>query len=339
MSTSKEKTLVLHVDPRAPEAAIIARAADVLRRGGLVVFPTETVYGLGAHARDREAVERIFAAKGRPANNPLIVHAADESAARALAQTWPEAAARLAQRFWPGPLTLVVPKSDGVPDVVTAGGPTVALRVPAHPVALALLREAGIPLAAPSANRSTRLSPTRAEHVLRGLEGRIDMLLDAGPTPGGIESTVLDVTTSPPRLLRPGLVTPREIEAIVGPIQMAESVKAEPVQPQRSPGFSGKHYAPRTPLECPIDSAARVAELLAAGRRVGWLTFSQLGAAHGNLIVEIMPSAPESYAARLYDALHRLDSQNLDYIIVTRPPSEPEWLAIHDRLRRAAGRD
>src|SRR5262249_11514941 len=225
------------------------QAAEILRRGGLVAFPPESVYGLGAHALDREAVERIFAAKGRPATNPLIVHAADESAARALARAWPDAAMRLAQRFWPGPLTLVVPKAEAVPDIVTAGGTTVALRVPVHPVALALLREAGIPLAAPSANRSTQVSPTRAEHVLRGLDGRIDVLLDAGPTPGGIESTVLDVTTSPPRLLRPGLVTPREIEAIIGPIEFAQSMKAEAGQPQRSPGISGKHYAPRTPLE------------------------------------------------------------------------------------------
>src|SRR5262249_3356268 len=179
--------------------------------------------GLGGEGVDGEGGERIFAAKGRPATNPLIVHAADEAAARALAPAWPEAAGRLVQRFWPGPLTLVVAKSDAVPDIVTAGGPTGALRVPAHPVALALLHEVGLPLAAPSANRSTRLSPTRAEHVLGGLEGRIDMLLDAGPTPGGIESTVLDVTTSPPRVLRPGLVTLGEIEAIVGPIQVAES--------------------------------------------------------------------------------------------------------------------
>jgi L-threonylcarbamoyladenylate synthase len=332
------KTVVLHLDPRAADAAIIARAAEILRRGGLVAFPTETVYGLGAHALDQEAVGRIFIAKGRPAYNPLIVHVPDESAARVLAQAWPDAAARLAQRFWPGPLTLVVPKADAVPDVVTAGGPTVALRAPAHPVALALLREAGIPLAAPSANRSTRLSPTRAEHVLGGLEGRIDMVLDAGPTPGGIESTVLDVTTSPPRVLRPGLITPGEIEAVIGTIQVAESAKSETAQPQRSPGRLGKHYAPRTPLECPTDSAARVAVLLAAGRRVGWLTFSQLAApARSNLICEVMPSEPVAYAARLYDALHRLDGQNLDHIIVTQPPADADWLAIHDRLRRAAG--
>jgi L-threonylcarbamoyladenylate synthase len=334
------KTVVLELDPRAPDASILARAAEILRRGGLVAFPTETVYGVGAHALDREAVDRIFAAKGRPATNPLIVHVADESAARALARAWPDAAARLAQKFWPGPLTLVVAKTDAVPDVVTAGGATVALRVPAHPVALALLREAGMPLAAPSANLSTRLSPTRAEHVLRGLEGRIDMLLDAGPTPGGIESTVLDVTTSPPRVLRPGLVTPGDIEAIVGAVQVAQSAKIEASQPQRSPGQSGKHYAPRTPLECPADSAARVAELLAAGRRVGWLTFSRPQApADKNLVCEALPSNPVAYAARLYDALHRLDTQDLDYIIVTRPPPEAEWLAIHDRLRRAAGLD
>ncbi|HZY90824.1 MAG TPA: L-threonylcarbamoyladenylate synthase, partial [Gemmataceae bacterium] len=176
------QTEVLAIDPNAPDPAVIARAAAALRAGGLVAFPTETVYGLGANALDAAAVDRIFAAKGRPAHNPLIVHVADEAAARAVAGEWPATASRLAARFWPGPLTLVVPKAAAVPAVVTAGGPTVAVRVSAHPVALALLRAAGVPVAAPSANRSAQLSPTRAEHILRGLAGRIDLVLDGGPT-------------------------------------------------------------------------------------------------------------------------------------------------------------
>src|SRR5438270_2167933 len=181
-------TEVLPVSAEAPAADVIARAARVLRAGGLVAFPTETVYGLGANALDAVAVARIFAAKGRPANNPLIVHVAAIDAARDLTAAWPESAARLAERFWPGPLTLVLPRAGRVPDIVTASGPTVAVRVPAHPVALALLRAAALPIAAPSANRSTSLSPTTAEHVRRGLDGRIDLLLDAGPTAGGLES-------------------------------------------------------------------------------------------------------------------------------------------------------
>src|SRR5437660_12869477 len=177
------------------EPAAIAEAAAVLRRGGLVAFPTETVYGLGGNALDPAAVARIFAAKGRPATNPVIVHVADAAGVPLVAAAWPDPAARLAARFWPGPLTLVLPRRPEVPDVVTAAGPTVAVRVPAHPVARALLRAAGVPVAAPSANRSSELSPTTAEHVLRGLGGRIDLILDAGPCPGGIESTVLDLTS------------------------------------------------------------------------------------------------------------------------------------------------
>ena len=212
------QTEVVVVDAQAPQADRIARAAAVLRCGGLVAFPTETVYGLGALALDAGAVGRIFAAKGRPTNNPVIVHVADIAAAVEIAAAWPDAAELLARRFWPGPLTLVVPRGDAVPDIATAGGSTVAIRVPVHPVALALLRAVAAPVAAPSANRSSELSPTRAGHVLRGLDGRIDMVLDGGPTTGGIESTVLNVTTSPPRLLRPGLIGPAELEAVIGPI-------------------------------------------------------------------------------------------------------------------------
>src|SRR4051794_29437194 len=241
-------TPVLLIDPNAIDAGPIAQAADVLRRGGLVAFPTETVYGLGANALDAEAVRRIFEAKGRPANNPIIIHVADVEQARQLVAGWPSEAERLAARFWPGPLTLVLPRRDVVPDLVTAGGSTVAIRVPAHPVALALIRAAGMPIAAPSANRSTQLSPTRAEHVLHTMRGRIDLVLDPGPTSGGLESTVLDLTTSPPRLLRPGLVTRSEVEAIIGPIVLSSTAPLGAVS-LPSPGMLPRHYAPRTPLE------------------------------------------------------------------------------------------
>jgi L-threonylcarbamoyladenylate synthase len=330
------ETQVLAVDPNAPDPAVLARAAAVLRGGGLVAFPTETVYGLGANALDAVAVGRIFTAKGRPAHNPLIVHVADEAAARAVVAEWPEAAARLAALFWPGPLTLVVPKAAAVPDVVTAGGPTVAVRVPSHPVALALLRSAGVPVAAPSANRSARLSPTRAEHVQRGLAGRIDLILDGGPTAGGIESTVLDVSSTRPRLLRPGLVEPAALEAVIGPILPPPKAPTGPA-PLPAPGLLPRHYAPRTPLECVEGSGReRVQELAAEGRRVGWLTFGPPeGAPPSRATVISLPAEPPGYAAGLYAALHALDELGLDRIVVGLPPDTGPWLAVRDRLRRA----
>jgi L-threonylcarbamoyladenylate synthase len=333
-------TEVIPVNPEAPAAEAISRAAEVLRRGGLVAFPTETVYGLGAAALDPDAVARVFEAKGRPATNPLIVHVTGAEEARALTTSWPEAAARLAARFWPGPLTLVLPRSARVPDLVTAGGPTVAVRVPAHPVALALLRAAALPVAAPSANRSTGLSPTLAEHVLRGLGGRIDLILDGGPTAGGLESTVLDVTTDPPRLLRPGLVTPAEIEAEIGPILRPGQQRADHAgPPPRSPGLLRRHYAPGTPLECVSeDGGKRVEELLLGGLRVGWVTFgpAQRDQRPG-LVMIALPREPAAYRAGLYAALHALDASGVDRIVVTLPPQTEEWLAVHDRLRRASG--
>ncbi len=312
----------------------------MVRAGGLVVFPTETVYGLGANALDAAAVKGIFTAKGRPANNPVIVHVADVDRVREVAASWPDSAALLADRFWPGPLTLVLPRCERLPDAVTAGGPTVAVRIPAHPVALALLHAASLPIAAPSANRSTELSPTRAEHVLRGLDGRIDVLLDGGQTAGGIESTVLDLTAQPPRLLRPGLIGVAALEAIVGPVMRERALTAaapNESQPLRSPGLMPRHYAPRTPLECVEgNGAARVASLLAEGRRVGWVTFSDSPNPYPEVMARRLPSDPAGYAARLYAVLHELDVAGLDRIVVTLPPHGDEWLAVRDRLQRAA---
>jgi L-threonylcarbamoyladenylate synthase len=309
----------------------------VLRGGGLVAFPTETVYGLGANALDAEAVAGIFRAKGRPANNPLIVHVADVSGVPAIAAAWPETAAELARRFWPGPLTLVLPRTPRVPDVVTGGGPTVAVRIPSHPVALALLGAAAVPLAAPSANRSGLLSPTRPDHVLLGLDGRIDLLLDAGPTPGGLESTVLDLTASPPRLLRPGLVSRPELEDVLGPLEpLGTDVLPEQSTPA-SPGMLGRHYAPRTPLECvTADARGRIEELLQAGLRVGWLRRGSVSMPKMGVICESLADDPAGYAAELYAALHRLDQLGLDRIIVDLPPEDDAWTAVRDRLRRAS---
>jgi L-threonylcarbamoyladenylate synthase len=339
------KTQVITVDPLVPSPSAIDQAAAVLKAGGLVSFPTETVYGLGADALNPDAVGRIFAAKGRPAENPVIVHVADLADVPRVAAEWPSVAAELAARFWPGPLSFVVFKHPSVPGIVTAGGPTVAVRAPAHPVARALIRAAGTPIAAPSANASTHLSATRAEHVLRGLDGRIDLLLDGGPTAGGLESTVLDVTVSPPRLLRPGLVTPSEIEAVIGRIDGAEARNsadaprdANPAAPLRSPGLLARHYAPRVPLECvPVEDNERIRRLCREHRRIGWLAFGRSGfeEASGMFVIE-MPREAGAYAAQLYAALHTLEAAEVERIVVTLPPEGDGWLAIRDRLSRAS---
>ncbi|HXD86662.1 MAG TPA: L-threonylcarbamoyladenylate synthase [Urbifossiella sp.] len=331
-------TEVLSVDAAQPDPAAIRRAAAVLRRGGLVAFPTETVYGLGANSLDAAAVLAIFAVKGRPATNPVIVHVADPGDVSRVAATWPDKAAALANRFWPGPLTIVVSKRAEVPDVVTAGGPTVAIRCPAHPVARALIRASGVPLAAPSANRSTELSPTRAEHVLSGLDGRIDLLLDAGACSGGLESTVVDAAGERIRLLRHGLIGIPQLERIVGPVEVASEMPGI----ARSPGQMEKHYSPRTELRL-VEGAALVDDLLEAahaGKRVGSVMFHGEGfwperAASQHIS---LPAEPGQAAALLYDALHRLDGAGLDLILVEVPPEGPEWAAIRDRLTRAAAR-
>jgi L-threonylcarbamoyladenylate synthase len=312
----------------------IARAAEVLRGGGLVAFPTETVYGLGANALDAAAVARIFEAKGRPANNPLIVHIGDATQVGQVVADWPNIAETLAKHFWPGPLTLVLPKRPEVPSIVTAGGATVAVRIPAHPVALALLRGAGVPVAAPSANRSSQLSPTCAEHVRRSLDGRLDVILDGGPTPGGIESTVLDLTTIPPRLLRPGLLQIAEIEAVIGAVQRHGMSVSEMALP--SPGMLPRHYAPRTPLICVEENERQALDaLLETEQRIGLLTFRSTTAPKGG-VVYALRNDPVAAAAQLYAALHRLDDMQLDRIAVELPPDVEEWSAIRDRLRRAS---
>jgi L-threonylcarbamoyladenylate synthase len=314
--------------------AAIEQAANILRRGGLVAFPTETVYGLGANALDAAAVARIFEAKGRPATNPIIVHIANASQVPQVATAWPAIAAKLAERFWPGPLTLVLPKHANVPDIVTAGGPTVAVRVPVHPIAHALLEAVQLPIAAPSANRSSEISPTTAEHVRKALDGRIDMILDGGPCPGGLESTVLDVTTDPPRLLRPGLVTPEQIESVIGPIQRAARVDA--TRPLASPGLLDRHYAPQARLELADDDGrARVIELARSDESIGWLTWPDVPPVPDVTRIDL-PREPVGYAAGLYAALHALDAAGVQRIVVAKPPESDNWLAIRDRLRRAS---
>ncbi len=333
------KTEILEIDPANPDGRLIERAAAVIRKGGLVAFPTETVYGLGANAFDPVAVRRIYEAKGRPADNPVIVHVASVEGAKRIVAVWSEPAQRLAHRFWPGPLTLVLPKKECVPKEVTAGGPAVAVRIPRNAIALALLVVSERPIAAPSANRSSRISPTRAEHVLRDLGGRIDLILDGGPSQVGIESTVLDLSSDRPRILRPGMISKAEIESVIGPLK--DHSPGLTVGPMRSPGQMVRHYAPRTPVEIAAgDGRVRVRELLEHGLQVGYVSFGAVGQAllenEGFLVPVTMPETPGEYGARLYEALHRLDDRHLDRIIVELPPDTPEWLAIRDRLWRAS---
>jgi L-threonylcarbamoyladenylate synthase len=309
-------------------------AAAALRAGQLVAFPTETVYGLGANALDAEAVRRIFAAKGRPSHNPIIVHIADVALAPEVVSHWPDQAQQLAQRFWPGPLTLVLPKRAEIPTEVTAGLPSVGIRVPSHPVALELLKRGGLPVAAPSANRSNEISPTTAIHVFESLQGRIDYVINGGPCTSGIESTVLDLTTSPPRILRPGPISLKDVQEAIGPVECATTVMTD--QPLPSPGLMPRHYAPHHPLELTSDDgASRVRDLIAMGRRVGWLTWIHAPGVRGSRRID-MPDNAVDYATRLYAALHEADDWPIDVIVVAAPPDEPEWLAIRDRLRRAA---
>ncbi len=294
-----------------PSDADLDRAAEVIRQGGLVAFPTETVYGLGANALDAAAVAKIFAVKERPWASPLIVHVADEGMARAITAEWPNLARQLTARFWPGPLTLVLRKAAMVPDVVTAGLDTVGVRMPSHPVALELIRRAGVPLAAPSANLFSEISPTTAGHVRQSLGGRVELILDAGPTEIGIESTVVSLRRNPPTLLRPGMITAADLEGVSG-VQWVRELDVPHVP--ESPGMHPRHYAPRTPFF-----------VLEPGSAVPPGT--------GRLIE--MPSDRREYAARLYSKLRSADREGWAWLAVRRPPAGSEWDGIIDRLTRA----
>jgi L-threonylcarbamoyladenylate synthase len=315
----------------------LAEAADRLRRGLLVALPTETVYGLGANALDPAAVARIFAAKGRPSTNPLIVHVPDAAAARGLASDWPPAADALAAAFWPGPLTLVVEKAPAIPDIVTAGGPTVGLRVPDHPVALELLRLAGVPVAAPSANRSEEVSPTTAQHVADSLGPWTDdlLILDGGPCRVGIESTVVDMTDgAAPCVLRPGMVTAEQVAAVAGAVGSGATGDGGPA---RSPGQMLRHYAPRTPVTlCPFDMLPIRVEGVLLSLAAHLVRQNNGKAVFRADRVITMPLTPDEYATRLYAALREADEAGAKHIVVQLPPDGPEWEAVHDRLRRAA---
>ncbi|MCC6809449.1 MAG: threonylcarbamoyl-AMP synthase [Deltaproteobacteria bacterium] len=323
-----------------PEPELIRVAALILKKGGLVAFPTETVYGLGALALHEETVRKIFAAKGRPATNPLIVHVLDEAMAKTVCATWPEQARAIAEALWPGPLTLILPRRDIVPLVVTAGLAAVAVRSPAHPVARALLAEVAEPIAAPSANLYTEISPTRAEHVRKGLSGKIDLILDGGPAGVGVESTVLDLTGPVPTILRPGAIVPSQIERVIGRIAVvSEHVRDEHARP--SPGQSKKHYAPKAQLAIVAMGDAglmqdRILRVRKLRGRVGVLIHSNIAVGQDGLVLRRLPKDPKEYAAALYDALHDLEDAGCSHILVEAVPPGEAWDAARDRLKRAS---
>jgi L-threonylcarbamoyladenylate synthase len=330
--------------------ADIALAASVLREGGLVAFPTETVYGLGARGLHPEDVARIFVAKGRPKAHPIILHVDGEPMARLVAAEWSDAASRLASA-WPGPLTLVVPRAPNVPDEVTAGLETVAVRAPSHPVALALIRALGEPLAAPSANAHMQVSPTTAVHVIRSLGDHVDLVRDAGPCAHGIESTVVTVAEDPPRVLRPGALGLERLRALASNVVFDGSITARGDVARASPGQAAKHYSPRAKVLLADGGAASVQDALLrarTGQSAALLFFSR--DAHDAMgkrakdresspdLVRFvpLPAEPEAYGRALYAALYDLDAAKVDVIVVERPPREEGWWAIVDRLERAA---
>ncbi len=325
-------------DPAPPTADEIRHAADVLRAGGVVAFPTETVYGLGADAASEDAVRRVFELKGRPRNNPMIVHVADVAMARTVVGEWPDRASDLAGRFWPGPLTLVLRKAPDLPDLVTAGHATVGVRCPDHPLALALIRALGRPIAAPSANPSGRVSPTTARHVRDGFPGAGLTILDGGPCRAGIESTVLSLVHDPPRILRPGAVPREDLGEDVqtaGP-GFESPTGATAVEAMLSPGRMPAHYAPVAPVRL-FGTSQWPAILDDAPPGTVVITHEPAHVSRADVRFIRLPESPHAYAASLYAALREADALAPARILIERPePTDGLWAAIHDRLRRAA---
>jgi L-threonylcarbamoyladenylate synthase len=360
------KTLHLSVDAKHLEteeaSAALGRAAAILRAGGLVALPTETVYGLGANAFDGDAVVRIFAAKSRPSWDPIIVHIASQAMLDGLVAQVSVAARRLMEHFWPGPLTLLLPRSAAVPDAVTAGRPLVGVRMPSHPVALELIRRAGVPVAAPSANRFGHISPTTATHVFHDLDGRIDAVLDAGPSPHGVESTVLDPAATPMTIYRPGAVTAEQIGAVAGPVEIfrsSEPLCETPAEALPSPGVGIRHYAPRARLvlvDAPIVDAPNLESLSTElGARLQAAVASELDARVGVMLPAGVAApqqiakerifswgrwnVPEELAQRLYGGLRALDAAGCTVILCPLPPAHGIGAAICDRLKKAGSRE
>jgi L-threonylcarbamoyladenylate synthase len=332
--------------PRLFEAAV-ERAAALLRDGELVALPTETVYGLAANALDARAVERIFQAKGRPAHNPIIVHVSSIAMARRCVAEWPAIGDKLAHAFWPGPLTLVLPRSGTIPDIVTASGATVGVRWPVHPLMQAVIERCGFPLAAPSANLSNRVSPTTAEHVRKQLGGRVRLIVDGGHSQVGIESTVLDLSVSPPQVLRPGMIHQHALVAVTGALRDSAGTGGV----LKSPGQLRRHYSPRARLlilgwEDEADLRDRLSDKIKAtpaeGRKTSTLSachiiaHTKIPSGKGLGRVAVIPHDAEAFARAIYAELHDCDEAGAEWIVVEKPPETVEWRAISDRLRRAS---
>ncbi len=318
--------------------AAVHEAAGQLRQGGLVALPTETVYGLAANAFDSDAVHQIFEVKGRPASNPIIVHVADLDQARKCVAHWPETAAALARAFWPGPLTIVLGRSTLVPDIVTAGGSTVGVRWPSHPLIQAVILECGFPLAAPSANRSEQVSPTNAEHVWRSLGAGVSLIIDGGQSQVGIESTVLDLTRAHPRILRPGMIHEDSLAAVVGRLEETPGTGGGH---RMSPGLFPRHYAPHAALRTLTwtDDTDLLRQLAVRGMgasRTQVLAHTTIPSAKELGGVSVIPHDPEAFARALYAELHRCDAAEAGWIVVESVPETADWSAIRDRLGRAS---
>lgn len=342
---TRQRTTVEILATHTPElfAAAVRRAVELLRAGEVVALPTETVYGLAANALDARAVARIYEIKGRPAHNPIIVHVASVELAKRCVADWPVVAAQLANAFWPGPLTMVLPKAAEIPDVVTAGGSTVGVRWPSHPLIQAVIRECGFPLAAPSANLSNRISPTNAEHVRQQLGGKLQLIVDGGQAQVGIESTVLDLAGSPPRVLRPGMIHVESLAAVVEGVQSPESKVESPKSALPSPGLLPKHYAPKAKLivrgwrdEAGLEEQIRRAELSVARSKIHIIAHTCIPTGQGFGCVSVIPHDAEAFARAMYAELHRCDETGAQAVVVEAPPDEPAWAAIADRLHRAA---
>ena len=318
----------------------VRRAAELLRAGAVVALPTETVYGLAANALNAEAVARIYEAKGRPAQNPIIVHVVGVEMAKRCVTQWPAVADELSRAFWPGPLTLVLPRAAAIPPIVTAGGTTVGVRWPSHPFIQAVIQECGFPLAAPSANPSNQLSPTNAEHVRKNLGDRIPLIVDGGQSQVGIESTVVDLTTSPPSVLRPGMIHKESLIAVTGDLVSFQRKTVRGRETLRSPGLLEKHYAPKAKLRVlGWQSDAELKLALATpsgGLRIHVVAHTHIPSSEGFASVSVIPHDAEAFARAIYAELHRCDEAGAELIVVEALPDAPAWRAIADRLRRAA---
>ncbi len=329
---------VLATDSPDRFSEAVRRAAELLRAGEVVAVPTEMVYGLAANAFDERAVSRIFEVKGRPAHNPIIVHVASQAMAERCVSSWPTLATRLGEAFWPGPLTMVVPRAPIIPQNVTAGGATVGVRWPSHPFIRALIHECGFPLAAPSANPANSVSPTNAEHVRKALGHRIRMIVDGGQSQVGIESTVVDLSVHPPRLLRPGMIHEEALLAVTGELARVGEAGAEVL---KSPGLLRKHYAPRARLvlwdwKDEQELQTRALALLVPVSKTHIISHSNIPSAANFGRVSVIPHDSEAFARAIYSELHRCDELGAELIIVEALPPNIEWRAIADRLARAA---